>query len=214
MFPTRIHDGEWMVVWLSRPSKLPEASCWDRRRVLCTSRGSRLARLALERTSSRANRARESPDWTHHRSVGLSARWGKCPCQCHCDVCSNLSCYTCRRHQNSSWSCRTNRRICLRTILHWTVPASACRRYCLRNNMTRWPSMGERLFGHGHSHIHVRRNIRPEPIGIYVGTSAHYDLPWRVHRCFRQPAQCMPSLCPSRSTSIAVALRSCLLNRL
>ena len=37
--------------------------------------------------------------------------------------------------------------------------------------------MGDRLFGHGHSHIRVRRNIRPEPIGIYVGTIAHYDLP-------------------------------------
>ena len=43
--------------------------------------------------------------------------------------------------------------------------------------MTRWPSMGDRLFERGHSHIRVRRNIRPEAIVICVGSSAHDDLP-------------------------------------
>ena len=64
--------------------------------------------------------------------------------------------------------------------------------------------MGDRLFEHGHSRLRVRRNIRPETIGICVESSAHDDMPWRVHRCFRQPAQCMPNLCPSRSTETAV----------
>ena len=98
-FPTLIHVGDWMVVWLSHAYTLPEAPCRERRRVLCASRRSGLVRLALERTSSRTKRARESPDWTHYHSVGLSARWENCPCQCRCDVCSNLSCYTCRWHQ-------------------------------------------------------------------------------------------------------------------
>ena len=71
------------------------------------SRRSRLVRLALECTSSRTNRARESPDEPTTATSGFSARRGKCPCQCRCDVCSNLSCYTCRWHQNSSRSCCT-----------------------------------------------------------------------------------------------------------
>ena len=33
--------------------------------------------------------------------------------------------------------------------------------------------MGNRLFEHGHSRLRVRRNIRPEAIGIFVGSSAH-----------------------------------------
>ena len=145
--------------------------------------------------------------------VGLSARWGKCPCQCRCDVCSSLSCYMCQWHQNCSRSCCTNRRIRLRTILPWTATAFACRKTCVRNNTIRWPSMGDRLFEHRHNRLRVRRNIRPEAIGIGVGSSAHDDMPWRVHQCFRQPAQCMLSLCPSRSTETTVVLRTCLQSR-
>ena len=141
----------WMIGrWLSRPFTLPEAPWSDRRRVLCASRRSRLARLALERSSSRTNRARENPDWTPNCPVRLSARWGKCPCQCRCDVYSNCPCYTCRWPQNINRSCCTNRRIRLRTILPWTAPASACRRSCVRNNTTRCMAV------HGRSAIRAR----------------------------------------------------------
>ena len=73
--------------------------------------------------------------------------------------------------------------------------------------------MLDRIFERGHSRLRVRRNIRPVAIGICVGSSVHDDLPWRVHRCFHQPAQCMPNLCPSRSTETAVVLRICLQSR-
>ena len=73
--------------------------------------------------------------------------------------------------------------------------------------------MGHRLFEHGHNRLRVIRNIRPEANGICVGGSAHDYLPWRVHRCFRQPAQCMPSLCPSRSTETSVVLCICIQSR-
>ena len=119
-------------------------------------------------------------------------------------------CYTCRWHQNSSRSCCINRWSHLHAILPWTTLASACRRPCVRNRMTLWPSMDDQLFEHRHSHLRVHRNIRPEAIGICFVSSAHDDLPWRVHRCFHQLAQCMPSLRPSRSTETAVVLRICL----
>ena len=70
--------------------------------------------------------------------------------------------------------------------------------------------MDDRLIEHGHSRLRFRQYIRPEATVICVGSSVRDYLSLRVHRCFHQPEQCMPSLCPSRSTETAAVLPFCL----